>query len=196
MKEIATIQCPKCRARVEAAPSATARETRCVVCQAPLSVRAFPRLAAKDAKDAAFGTLSAEGDAVCTFYPELQAETVCDECGCFLSEKAAVHWNDATLCMPCLHQLREKRDSDAYLSKRTLHDNVALGLTVLLAPFTLLTGPMALYHLIRHRKASRGIVPRGPFRWWLALVLALAATGGWLFLIVLWISMIVREIAA
>jgi hypothetical protein len=155
---------------------------------------AFPCLtAAKRGQERESAGVPAQiGDAVCKFYPELQAETVCDECGCLMSRRASVGWDNRTLCMPCLHLLREKKGSGAFSSKRTLHENVALGLVVFLAPLSLVTGPIAAVYLFRHRKAPRGLVPSGPFRWWLAMGLSLAVTGGWIFLFVTWIAMIVR----
>ena len=136
-----------------------------------------------------------EGDAVCQFYPELQAEAICDECGCLLSRKAAVDWGGRTFCLPCLHSLREGKQTDDFLARRTLYDNVALGLVLFLAPLSIITGPLAFYYVLRYRDASRGLVPRSRFRWWLALVLSVALTIGWVFLFILWIAMIVRAVS-
>ena len=156
----------------------------------------FPRLTALSRVDqkGGEGQRANDGEAVCQFYPELQADTVCDECGCFMSQKAAVTWSGRNLCLPCLHQLREAKSSDAFAAKRTLHDNVGLGLVVFLLPLTLITGPIALFYLIRHRKAPGSLVPRSRLRWRLALSLAAATTVGWIFLFIVWISMIVRAI--
>jgi hypothetical protein len=135
-------------------------------------------------------SMSGEGDAVCRFYPDMKADTICDECGCFLSEKAAAAWGGSTFCLPCLHLLREEKGKDDFLAKRALYDNTALGLVLFLSPLSLFTAPVALYYLIRYRKSSRGIVPRGKFRWILALVLSVGFVSGWLFLLILWISAI------
>jgi hypothetical protein len=181
---------------VPAEPDQRAEE-RCPSCRTVLSIQAFPRLGAADSgKRAVDGKHAAEGEAVCNFYPELQAETICDECGCFLSLKAAVDWNGRNVCLPCLHKLRESKADDDFLAKRTIYDNVALGLVTWLAPFSLITAPLALYYLFRYRKAPRGIVPRSSFRWWLALVLSIGLLGGWVFLFVIWIAMIVRAMGS
>ena len=100
------IICPKCHVPVPAEPDQEDEE-RCPSCRTVLSIQAFPRLGAADSgKRSLDGNHAAEGEAVCHFYPELQAETICDECGCFLSLKAAVDWNGRNICLPCLHKLR------------------------------------------------------------------------------------------
>lgn len=158
---------------------------------------AFPRLEHPTdpaSRIIASGRTASEGEAVCRFYPDLQAETICDECGCFLSLKAAVQWGGRSFCMPCLHQLREGgKGGDDFSSRRSNPDHVALALVLFLLPLSFFSGPYALFHLLRHRDAPRSIVPRSRFRWWLALTLSVAATAGWLFLIVYWIALIVRS---
>lgn len=188
------IHCPKCLAAIPLAGGRATVEMSCPACRTALTVLPFPRLTAGtgDPGKADDNKFSGEGDAVCHFYPELQAETICGECGCFLSRKAAVDWGGRTLCLPCLHSLREGKKADEFLARRTIYDNVALGLTIFLAPLSFITGPLAFYYVVRYRDASRGLAPRSRFRWWLALVLSVALTCGWVFLVVLWIAMIVR----
>lgn len=192
------LQCPKCLKPIE--PSAEAEtgaaEMTCRHCHASLTLEVFPRLtSAEPASGQKQKELRAqEGEAVCQFYPELQAETVCDECGCFLSRKAAVQWSGRDLCMPCLHHLRENKAENEFSARRRLVDNVGLALILFLLPLTLFTGPFAIFYLIRHRNAPGSLVPRGKFRWWLALSFAIASTLGWLFLIVVWIATIIRAV--
>ena len=146
--------------------------------------------------DASSARLAQEGEAVCHFYPELQAQAVCEECGCFLSEKAAVAWGDRTLCLPCLHLLRESRNRDDFSARRTLVDNVGLGLILFLLPLTLFTGPIALVYLLRNRQAPGSLIPRGRFRWRLAVALAVVSSLAWLVLIALWILSIVSAVTS
>ncbi len=161
-----------------------------------MTLETFPRLRASEPSNSVEGRglQAREGEAVCQFYPELQAETVCEECGCFLSRKASVEWSGRTLCLPCLHNLREQKGADAFSSRRSLPDNVGIALVVFLLPLTLFTGPYAIFYLLRHRKTPGSLVPRSRFRWWLALVLAILATTGWLVLFVIWIAMFFRAV--
>jgi len=195
MEAVAKVTCPKCRAVLPEEVlqhHSVSEQASCPACRAPVYVSAFPRLRSGEILNEKSGLnkVSEEGDAVCQFYPELKAETVCDECGCFMSSKASVTWGARVLCLPCLHQLREKKGDDEFLAKRTLYDNTALGLVLFLSPLSLFTAPWALYYLIRYRNSSRGLVPRGKARWILALVLSLGFMLGWLLLLVLWIAAI------
>ena len=195
METAVSVICPKCHTALPDDVLQRRSDTdsaSCPACRAPVYVSIYPRLrtGVDLNKGAANSHLSGEGDAVCRFYPELKAETVCDECGCFLSEKAAVTWSGRSFCMPCLHSLRENKGQDEFLAKRTLYDNTALGLVLFLSPLSLFTAPVALYYLIRYRNSSRGMVPRGKFRWFLALILSIGFVLGWLFLLVLWIAAI------
>lgn len=194
----ATLPCPSCQF---ASPVPTAgwshlADATCPRCRTSLLMAAYPRLVAASPVAAKTGRIAGEGEAVCKFYPDLQAEVVCDECGCLLSRRAAVDWSSKTLCFPCLHQLREKKGAEAFSARRTLHDNTAIAQVLFLAPFSFLTAPISLFRLIRHRKDPPGLVPRGPFRWWFALVISIVAIAGWLFLVVAWIAMIVRAVAS
>ncbi len=193
MDAVVSVACPKCHAVLpdEVLQWQSKSElAACPACRAPVYANVYPRLYAGgiSKEEQGMGGMSEEGEAVCSFYPELKAETVCEECGCLMSEKAAVNWNGENFCMPCLHLLREQKGRDDFLSKRTLYDNSALGLVLFMAPLSLFTAPLALYYLIRYRNSSRGIVPRGKVRWVLALILSIGFMLGWLLLLVLWLS--------
>lgn len=199
MDAVVQVNCPKCHSVLPdevLQHSSDSKLVSCRACRAPVYANVYPRLQAGGilAKEAGASGVSEEGDAVCSFYPELKAETVCEECGCLLSEKAAVVWSGNSFCMPCIHLLRERKEEDDFLSKRTLYDNSALGLVVFLVPLSLFTAPMALYYLIRYRNSSRGIVPRGKIRWALALILSVGVMLAWMILLVLWLSAITDSI--
>ncbi len=190
----ALLDCPKCRTSVEVSFSEIV-EQQCPVCLIRLERHVYPRLFHEPESNAGSqGMVSVSGDATCHFYPELKAELVCDECGCLMSRKASVDWGGRDLCMPCLHNLRENKQSADFQAKTKLYDNRALALVTWLAPVSLFTAPIAFFLLLKNRKANRGFVPRGPFRWWLALLLSIAWMALWGFLLVTWISLLVREI--
>jgi len=193
MESVVSVTCPKCHTALpDAILQGSSEKAPCPICRSAIFVSTYPLLWKGIGSDGQSGKAprSVEGDAVCRFYPDLKAETVCDECGCFLSEKAAAAWSGRNYCMPCLHMLREEKGKDEFLAKRTLYDNTALGLVLFLSPLSLFTAPVALYYLIRYRKSSRGIVPRGRFRWVLALILSVGLMLAWLLLIVLWVAAI------
>lgn len=188
------VACPRCRAPLEAeAEGADERaERQCPRCGARVDVLVFPRLRRTPAPSLPF-PLREESDAACVFHPELKAEVVCEECGAFLSRKAAVNWAGLDYCMPCLHHLREEKREKAFRPRAALHDNRALAMMVLLLPLSMITAPLALFFLLRHRDGGRGFVPRSGFRWWLALALSVLLTLGWVALLVAWLALLVNE---
>lgn len=194
MEAVVQVTCPKCHSVLPL--DGESDLATCPACRAPVYAKIYPRLRTGELSGKAVGTsgMSEEGDAVCSFYPELKAETVCEECGCLLSEKASVIWTGNSYCMPCLHLMREQKGKDGFLSKRILYDNTALGLVLFLSPLSLFTAPLALYYLVRYRNSSRGIVPRGKARWVLALILSVGFMLGWLVLLLLWVSAITDSI--
>jgi len=186
------LRCTGCRRAFQRSELDERGEVICPVCSAALRFTVFPRL------EGAFvagggGVLPAEGEATCTFHPELRAETVCEECGCFLSRKAAVDWAGHSYCLPCLHHLRENAGGVDFQARTVLPENRALALTWLLLPVSFVTAPIALFVLVRRRGNSVRLMKRGPWRWWIAFFSALLVTLGWLALFVLWTLLIVRE---
>ena len=195
--ETVEMSCPKCRKDMTVVYSGNQIAQVCSVCAATLQFYLFPGLLRKaDGEADSTSMLSGSGDATCHFYPELKAEIVCDECGCFLSEKASIKWGSRDLCMPCLHNLREKKRSIDFQAKTKVYDNRALALVTWLAPFTLFTAPIALFILIRHRKESLGFIPRSKARWWLAMVLSILWIVAWITGLVIWIALLVRGITS
>lgn len=170
-------RCPSCRSGLHVQTSSRRLAERCPVCGSEVEATLFPRLRA--ALPPPSSPLAVDGGSVCSFFPELKASKVCDECGCLLSEKAAVSWADGDYCLPCLHRLREERREGDFIARASLHDHRALALVTLLAPFTLFTAPLALFILLRYRKERASFTPRGRARWWLAFVLSLLWIGLW-----------------
>ena len=189
------INCPKCRNAITVTESGGRMEENCPVCHANHKLFVFPRLFREPADNLdSSPELSMPGDATCHFYPELKAELVCDECGCFMSKKASIDWGEKNLCMPCLHSLREQKQDLDFQATTKVYDNRALALVTWMAPFTLFTAPLALFILIRHRKASLGFIPRSKYRWWVAMILAILWIIAWITALVAWIALIVRGI--
>lgn len=188
--EAAILQCPRCRSQLNVGEEIEHLDESCPVCKSEMKLFVFPRLFRAPTSSTA-GKLSVDGDATCTFYPELKAEKVCDACGCFMSEKAAVRWSGGDYCLPCIHRLREEERSAGFLAKTKRYDYRALALVWLLAPFSLFTAPVAIYLLLRYRKSNVTFVPGGKAVWWVAMISSILMLLGWAFLIVIWVSLIV-----
>jgi hypothetical protein len=94
----ATLQCPSCRNSLRVSRQVDELDDRCPVCNNAVRLEVFPRFYREPAENE-LSKLADDSQAKCNFYPELPAEKVCDECGCFLSEKASVKWGDLDLCL-------------------------------------------------------------------------------------------------
>jgi hypothetical protein len=134
------------------------------------------------------------GEASCFYHDNKRAVVACDGCGRYLCNHCQADWLGRTLCLGCIHTQREVKGAGEFQSRVTLYDNVALSLLIL--PFLTLvygfflvmfTAPVALFLVVKHRNASRGIVPRG--RWRLVLAGALS-----LFVMLAWVGVIVAAI--
>jgi hypothetical protein len=183
------LHCPGCRSRLKVGREISFFEEKCPVCHREVSVTVFPRLFREWAVAEA-GAPAAEGEASCSFFPGERAEKVCDECGCFLSARAAVSWAARDLCLPCLHRLREVEKDPGYIGRTRLQDKRALALVTWLAPLSLFTAPLALYLLLRYRGRPEGFAPRSRLTWWVAFTLAITWLIVWLVLIVVWVSLV------
>ncbi|MEZ5325153.1 MAG: hypothetical protein R3F19_08820 [Verrucomicrobiales bacterium] len=131
------------------------------------------------------------GEASCFYHDTKRAIVACDGCGRYLCSHCKADWLGRTLCLGCIHTQREVKGAGEFQSRVTLYDNVALSLLIL--PFLTLvygiflvmfTAPVALYLVLRHRKASRGIVPRGLWRMRIAGGLSILVILGWVGVIV------------
>lgn len=162
------MHCPNCARPFQLSGKVAEQiDQNCQFCKKPMSILTFPRFTRPhDTYDP--GLTAAEGEATCQFFPQLKAEVICDECGCFMSQKATVDWGGNKLCLPCLHNLRENKADVNYRSELPSWDNRGLALCI--------TGPVALVILLKHKNAINSWIPRSSFRWWLAMVLSIVFT--------------------
>ncbi|MEM7698941.1 MAG: hypothetical protein AAF236_11100 [Verrucomicrobiota bacterium] len=189
----AQIRCPQCRVDLPLESADVSRLVdRCPTCQHEVRAAIFPRLS-RGKKVAQTDRAAGDGEAVCSFFPELKAEKVCDECGCFLSEKAVVRWLDRDLCLPCLHRLREQKTDLGFIAKRSVWENRALAMVTLLAPFTLFTAPVAIFWLLRYRHVEAGLLGARRGRWWLALLLSIAWLVLWGLILFVWFALVLED---
>lgn len=153
----------------------------CLRCRCSVTVALFPALLSQQAR--AVPPLPEaplqEGEAACFYSPARRATSECSHCGVLISSLWAAQWGSGTVCLKCLDHLRAKSQDSRFESKRTMWDNVCLA--VALVPFSLvlyfavfITAPAAFIMGLWHWKKPRSMVPRGPWRMVLALLLALA----------------------
>jgi len=169
--------CPKCGQPLPTQSSWAEEIVACGTCQRDVEVLSFPDRAASVAvksRDAL------AGEPTCFFCPHKAAHSSCESCGRYVCGDCTADWFGQQLCLACVHAQREVKGDLTFRSRVTLYDNIALMLMLLplfVVPFygvffSAMASPFSLYLAIRHRKASRGIVPRGPGRTISAIVLA------------------------
>lgn len=190
-----TLDCPICRAPVHREQISTFDQQTipCSVCQTTLTPLILPRFFHR-IKPELYDSSVELGEASCTFFPELQATAVCDECGAFLSNKARTYWGERELCLPCVYRLREKELDSGSVASRWFYDRIALALVTLGAPLSLFTTPIALFLLIRYRNTQGGFAPHSRTIWWIALILSLCWVVVWGILISILSSLILESV--
>jgi len=174
------IPCPLCSLPLMATARGVAEPVFCPGCRREVTLVVWPALD-RVAFRPALPQAVVAGEAACFSCVDKAATGVCEGCGCYTCPACEAPWFGESLCLTCLHARRELTDAPKFRSRTRLHDNVALMMLVLPIIgipfygffFAVLASPVALFLVIRHRKAPRGLPPRGPFRLILAGALAL-----------------------
>jgi hypothetical protein len=117
-----------------------------------------------------------EGEATCFEHADKRAVAVCNKCGRFLCALCEVEVGGKIWCPGCLIPANTNAPIEALEKRRTLFDSIALALATLPSLFiypALLTAPVVVYLSIRYWKKPSSIIPRGKWRFVVALLIAL-----------------------
>jgi len=162
----------------------------CPHCDCRNIVHTFPALLDPLEKGREADALVLDSDASCFYHGTKSAETVCDGCGRFLCSLCDLPVGDQHLCPVCLKNSRETHEEPTLQRERSLHDSIALAVAIypmLLVWVTIVTAPVTLFLVFRHRKTPLSLVRRSRWRAWLAVLFALMQIGGWLTLLAFFI---------
>ena len=186
----ATLACPKCSTAWPVVPAELTALAACPHCQTPLSVTIFPALLRTAAPVALPESLLVEGESSCFYHPGKRAVVPCSACGRFLCALCDVQLGERNLCPGCVETGRNKGKLTELEPGRTLWDTSALMLAllpmVLCFYATLVTAPATLAVAFIGRKKPSSVIPRGKWRLWLAVIMAVLQIGGWVtFFVVL-----------
>ncbi len=157
----------------------------CPNCQSMVEVRVFPALYQSLKAVPAESELAA-GEANCFNHPQKKAVVVCEDCGRFLCALCEVEIGGKRSCPDCIERGRTQGEKQELITRRTMHDSIALSMALLPAlmwPVTFLTAPAALFYAIRHWKSPTSILPRTKIRYLSAMLFAVLQIGGWLALV-------------
>src|SRR5438445_3356213 len=157
------LPCPKCNAALPQSVFNRAALAPCPACAEPLQVEIFPALFRTPARGRDGEALMVDGEASCFYHPQKKAMLPCQGCGRFLCALCDCELHGQHFCPACLEVGRKKGKIKSLENERVLYDSIALSLAILpllMAYFTILTAPMALYVAIRYWNAPRSIVQR------------------------------------
>lgn len=201
------VRCTACGYHIPVAVFASSREGACPLCRKPIQATLLPAMRQTPAArpPALPEEPPASGEAVCFYNPNRRATHTCSHCGVFVSEAWSAQWGAEHVCLKCLDDLRNRRKDARFEFRRVLWDNVALGtalLPFLGCLFSLVLGPVAVFPIVVCLVASvvtaplalglsiyawkkpRSMVPRGPWRTLLALILSGLQCATWGFILV------------
>jgi hypothetical protein len=170
------LTCPSCAAVIPSQYWNDSEENTCRGCSERIIARVFP--AHRVNIEAALPPkIEIEGDASCFYHAANRAHSTCAGCGRFLCTLCDIDLDGRHLCPGCVERGVKVEKAGSLEQSRTLYDSMALGLTIwpwLTFWGPLITAPVALYLIVRHWNTPLSILRRSKFRFWLALVLALA----------------------
>ena len=185
----ATLACPNCARELPSAPAELAALPACGHCGQKLAVTAFPALLRPAAPAPPAEKLILEGEASCFYHAARRAVVPCGACGRFLCTLCEVNLGGRSLCPGCLESGRNKNQFTELEPGRTLWDTGAfiLALLPLLLcwPGTLLSAPATLVVAWIGWKKPSSVIARGPWRLWVAVILATLQIAAWVVVFVL-----------
>jgi len=146
----------------------------CPSCGTHVEMKVFPAIAQKNV-GARPETLGADTEASCFYHAQNRAVSHCAGCGRFLCSLCELETSGRMLCPSCFDSNLRGRKVPQLETSRTLHDSIALALTIYPALMfwpIVITAPLALYWTVHHWKSPRSVLPRTRIRFYLAALFA------------------------
>lgn len=163
------VVCGACSARIPATDWNQEFPLPCPLCAREVVVTVFP-VALRPPHAALPEPVLTGQEAGCYNHAANRAVAACDTCGRFLCALCDLDTGDGHLCPACF----ERRESPA-LHGRVNYDSVALALVtwpMLLCWLPVITTPAALFFAFRFWSAPSPVFPRGRWRLWLTVFIA------------------------
>lgn len=186
------IFCPRCNGALPDYLFQTPQvDGNCPTCGIALGFTLFPALFRSAAKIDPRSLLTEEGEATCFEHADKRAVAVCNKCGRFLCALCEVEVAGKIWCPSCLIPGNTNAPIEALEKRRTLFDSIALALatlpSILIYP-AIITAPVVVYLSIRYWKKPSSLIPRGKWRFVVALLIAVVELT---FLVVVFVGLIV-----
>jgi hypothetical protein len=176
------VPCARCQMPLPEWELATLRVVDCTSCGAGNEAHVFP--AALKGGALIQTEVALEGEAACFDHPEKRAVAACQQCGRFVCQLCAVDFGGGTWCPSCVAAGAGAARSANPEAARTLYDSIALIIplaSLLLWPFTIVTGPGAAVFSIMKWHAPLSLVRRFRWRFVAAIIVGLGETAGWIW---------------
>jgi hypothetical protein len=168
---------------------ATADVAVCTSCGSRNTVRVFPALFAAPAAPAV-PEVARDGEAACFDHPAKRAVAACHQCGRFVCLLCSVEFEGKVWCPSCVAAGRGVSQPIRLEPSRMLYDSIALTVPlvslVLFWPMTLITAPATLVFSVMKWQRPLSLVRRSRWRFVVAVLVALAETAAWSWLLVYW----------
>ncbi len=151
-------------------------------------IRQYPA-ATSVARDAVAAHIPrADEQAGCFYHPGRVADSLCDRCGRFVCALCVVEFKGQDHCPACLRQRLEQGNTPDAACRHLRYDKMALLLAIaplFIWPFTIATGPIALYLGVRYWNRPVSLVTSGRGRLTVAILFGLVQTLGWIALLIM-----------
>ncbi len=178
------VPCARCQMPLPEWELASLRVVDCTSCGAANEAHVFP--AALRAGALIQTEAAQEGEAACFDHPEKRAVAACQQCGRFVCQLCAVDFSGATWCPSCVAAGAGAARRANPEASRTLFDSIALITplaSLLVWPFTIITGPAAIVFSILKWGAPLSVVRRLRWRFVAAMLVGLGETAGWIWFV-------------
>jgi hypothetical protein len=182
------VPCASCDSPLPMWELASGDAAVCTSCGSRNTVRVFPALFAAPSAPA-LPESALDGEAVCFDHPSKKAVAACHLCGRFVCALCSVEFEGQVWCPTCVAAGKGTGKTVYLEPSRVLYDSIALTIplaSLILWPFTVVTGPGAIVFSAMRWRRPLSIVRRSRWRFVLAILIGLAETVGWCLLIVYW----------
>ncbi len=179
------ITCHRCETPIPATAWNTPEPVACQTCANLAQVEVFPAVM-RPLSIGSFGEPVPEGQASCFYHPQKKAEETCTQCGRFVCGLCDIEFSNTHVCPVCLSRSRFKGTFVELKTYQSRPDFIALlcaVLPILIFPFTLFTGPLALVLGIRALRTPALIFRRSKIPALLAILIAVLEILAWMGLI-------------
>jgi len=169
------VVCGGCAMQVQTANWNAGGAIPCPVCARGVEVVVFPA-AMRPVAGAAPEAIVTGEEASCYNHAANRAVAACDGCGRFLCTLCDIPVSNLRVCPSCFEAGKGGVLDQVRLTERTNFDTIALALVTLPIPLCWLiifTTPAALYFAIKHWNDPSPLFPRGKWRQWLTVAIAI-----------------------